>query len=123
MPHTAAANTPLAGGQLAAIAAFSVLAIGFGAAHYRGWHRGWMRWLPSEASFFTPLWFGATGVLLILAELGRRVSNWLGVVFGVPLLVAFAITLVSLVWLPSKLLPGWYLDWRKRRRQPWERPD
>ncbi|HTX32139.1 MAG TPA: hypothetical protein VMD09_12190 [Solirubrobacteraceae bacterium] len=117
----AAPQTPLAGGQLAAIAAFSVFALGYGVAHYRGWHRGWMRWLPSEASFFTPLWFGATGLLLVLAELARRASTWLGVVFAVPLLIAAAITVMSLVWLPSTLLPDWYLDWRQRRRPPWER--
>jgi hypothetical protein len=117
MSHAAStAPHPLSAGSLALVVCCSAIGLAFGIAHYRGWHRGWIRVLPFEANFFTPAWGGATGLLTALCLLAAHVSRWLEVVLGVPLFLAFAVTLMSLVWLPQRLLPAWYREWRDRGR-------
>lgn len=114
------ATRPLSGASLGLVAAFCALCLGFGIAHYRGWHRGWIRMLPFEANFFLPAWFGALGLLTALCLQAARVSAWVAAVLAVPTLVVLAVTLMSLVWLPSWLLPAWYRSWRDRGRPPSE---
>ena len=114
----ASATHSLPAGTLALIAGFSALGLAFGIAHYRGWHRSWLRLVPFEANFFLPAWYGAAGLLVTLSLAGAHLSRWIEVVLGVPAFVAFAIALMSLVWLPSWLLPAWYRDWRARGRPP-----
>lgn len=97
------------------ILCFCSLSLASGVAHYRGWHKGWIRLLPFEANFFLPAWFGACGVLLFLSELTRHVVV-LSAMLAVPMFVSFVIMLMSLVWLPSRLLPSWYLSWRAHGR-------
>jgi len=113
---TAASDASPSAGSLALIVCFGGLSLAFGIAHYRGWHKRWIRLLPFEANFFLPAWFGAVGVLLFLCELAGHVSPVLEVVIALPMFVSFVIMLMSLVWLPSRLLPSWYLSWRAHGR-------
>lgn len=95
---------------------FCAWALAFGVAHYRGWHRAWIRFFPFDAHFFAPAWFGACGLLIFLGELAARFSTVLGVLIALPAVVPFVIMLMSLFWLPDRLLPAWYLDWRAHGR-------
>lgn len=116
----ASTDTQLSAGSLLVVICFCAAALAFGVAHYRGWHKGWIRVLPFEANFFGPAWFGATGLLVALCDLAARVNVWLAAILAVPTFIVFVITLMSLVWLPSRLLPSWYLDWRRQGRPPSE---
>jgi hypothetical protein len=116
MVFAASTHTSLSGGSLALVTCFCAVSLAFGIAHYRGWHRSWMYLLPSEASFFLPAWFGAFGLLAVLCILAAKLSAWLALVLALPTAVAFAIMLMSMVWLPPRLLPSWYRDSRDRRR-------
>jgi hypothetical protein len=112
----ASTDTSLSGGKLVLVVCFSALSLVFGIAHYKGWNKGWIRWLPFEANFFLPAWFGACGLLVAFSTLAGRLSAGLEVVLAVPTFVVFVIMLMSLVWLPARLLPQWYLDWRAHGR-------
>lgn len=105
-------------GTLVAIACFCAICFAFGIAHYRGWHRGWIRVLPFDANFFTPAWFGAFGLLLTLWTLAHKLSALVAVIVALPMFIAFVIGLMSLVWLPERLLPAWYRRWRAQGRPP-----
>lgn len=120
MVLAASATKPLSGGSLVLVVCFCALSLAFGIAHYRGWHRPWIRLLPFESIFFLPAWFGALGLLAALCALAARLSVWVEAVLAVPTLLVLAITLMSLFWLPSSLLPGWYRTWRDRGRPPSE---
>lgn len=98
------------------IAGFSVLLLVNGVRHYRGRGTWLLSWLPTEASFFAPAWYGAMGLMVVLCELAGRVSVVLAGLLAVPTFVLFAIAMASLVWLPSRLLPRWYRDRRRQRR-------
>lgn len=114
---TASSAATLSAGTLALIACFSAACLFNGVRHYRG-HGTWLlSWLPSEASFFTPAWFGACGLMLVLCLLAAHVSVVLEALLAIPAFVLFAISLMSLVWLPSRLLPIWYRDRRRQRGQ------
>ncbi len=113
----AASTHSLSDGSLAFVIGVSAIALAFGIAHYRGWHRDWMRLLPFEANFFTPAWFGAAGLLVAFSLLAASAGRWLEVVLAVPAFVALAIALMSLVWLPPRFLPAWYRESRERQRQ------
>jgi hypothetical protein len=114
----ASSTQSLSAGSLVVIVCFCAASLLFGVAHYRGWHRGWIRLLPFEANFFGPAWFGAFGLLVALCELAARLSDMLAAVLAVPTFIVFVIMLMSLVWLPSRLLPSWYLNWREQGRPP-----
>ena len=103
-------------GTLALVVCACAASLAFGVAHYRGWHRGWIRVLPFEANFFGPAWFGACGLLVALCDLAARLSVWFAAVLAVPTFIVFVIMLMSLVWLPPRLLPSWYLNWRRQGR-------
>lgn len=94
-------------------------ALWLGVARYRGWHKSSLLAFPFDSLHFAPAWWGAAIVLAMLGSLGSLVSPWFLIVsvLGVaPLLVG----LLSLFWLPDRLLPAWYLDWRARGRPAWE---
>ena len=112
----ASTNAPLSGGKLVLVVCFSFWVLISGIAHYRGWHKAWIRWLPFEANFFAPAWFGACGLLVSLCDLVAPLSVWLAAVLALPTLIVFVVMLMSLVWLPSRLLPSWYLNWRRQGR-------
>lgn len=103
-------------GTLVLIACFSAVCLVNGVRHYRGRGVWLLSWLPSEASFFAPAWYGAVGLMVVACELAGQVSRVLEAVLAIPTLVLFAIALVSLVWLPSRLLPEWFRDRRRQRR-------
>jgi hypothetical protein len=105
----------LSAGTLVLIACFSAVCLLNGVRHYHGRGTWLLRWLPTEASFFAPAWYGAMGLMVVLCELAGGVSRLLEAVLAIPTLVLFAVALVSLVWLPSRLLPEWYRDRRQRR--------
>ncbi|HTX07011.1 MAG TPA: hypothetical protein VME22_00285 [Solirubrobacteraceae bacterium] len=113
---TASTRAPLSAGSLVLIVCFCSATLAFGIAHYRGWHRQWIGWLPFDANFFGPAWFGACGLLVVLAEEAGRIGAWLEAVLAVPAFIVFVIMVMSLVWLPSRLLPAWYLHWRAQGR-------
>jgi hypothetical protein len=113
---TASTRESLSAGSLVLVACFCALSLAFGVAHYRGWHKGWIRVLPFEANFFGPAWFGALGLLVALCDVATRLSVWVAAILAVPTFIVFVITLMSLVWLPSRLLPSWYLTWREQGR-------
>ena len=113
---TASTGASLSAGQLVLITCFSAALLVDGIAHYRGWHKGWIRLLPFDANFFGPAWFGACGLLVALCELAGRLTAWLEAVLAAPTFIVFVISLMSLVWLPSRLLPSWYLSWRAHGR-------
>ena len=106
----ASSHPAMSFGSLASIVGFCGVCLAFGIAHYRGWHRTWIRLLPFESNFFLPAWFGACGLLTALCVAVAPLSAWLAAVLAVPTFVIFAIALMSLVWLPRRLLPGWYLQ-------------
>ena len=113
---SASSGASLSAGELVLIACFSACVLVSGVAHYRGWHKGWIRALPFEANFFGPAWFGACGLLVVLCVLAGRLSAWVEALLALPTFVVFVISLMSIVWLPSKLLPAWYLSWRAHGR-------
>lgn len=114
MALTASSDATLSAGSLVLIACFSALCLVSGLRHYRG-HGTWLlSWLPSGTSFFTPAWFGACGLMVVLSEIAGHVSVVFEGLLAIPTLVLLAITLVSLVWLPPRMLPAWY----RGRRPP-----
>lgn len=113
---TASSDATLSAGSLALIACFSALCLVNGVRHYRGRGTWLLAWLPSGASFFGPAWFGACGLMLVVCELASRVSVVLAGLLAIPTLALGAIALVSLVWLPPRLLPSWYRDRRPAQR-------
>jgi hypothetical protein len=118
MDVLASTRASLSAGPLLVVLGFCAVSLAFGIAHYRGWHKAWIRLLPFEANFFLPAWFGACGLLASLCALGARLSVWVAVALALPTVVVLVITLMSLVWLPRRLLPEWYLRWRERGRPP-----
>jgi hypothetical protein len=112
---TGSSTDSLSAGTLVLITCFSAVCLVNGVRHYHGRGTWLLRWLPSEASFFAPAWYGAMGLMVVLCELAGRVGRVLEALLAIPTLVLFAIALMSLVWLPSRLLPEWYRDRRQRR--------
>lgn len=113
----ASSDAPLSAGTLVLVTCFSALVLITGVRHYRG-HGTWLLpWLPTQASFFGSAWYGAFGLMVVLCDLAERVSVVLVAVLAIPTFGLGLIALVSLFWLPSRLLPGWYRD-RRRRSHP-----
>lgn len=112
----AGTHTTMSAGTLVLVTCFSAWLLIGGVRHYRGRGQWLMRWLPTEVSFFTPAWYGAFGLMIVLCELARTVSLGLEVVLAIPTLLLFVVALMSLVWLPSRLLPEWYRARRRQRR-------
>lgn len=98
------------------VTAFCVILLIQGIRHYRGYGRWLMRFLPFDAGFFAVAWYGALGLLLVLDSLLSHISGPLALLFAIPIVPVFAIAMISLVWLPARLLPGWYRDWRAHGR-------
>lgn len=126
MLFTAATQAHLPLGTLGLIACFSALVLVNGVRHYRGQGTWMLGWLPSRASFFAPAWYGAFGLMVVLCVLAGQVSTVLEAVLGIPAFVLLGISLISLVWLPSSLLPAWYRDALTqaaagRQPAPWQR--
>lgn len=123
---TASSDAHLSAGTLALLTCFSLCCLLNGVRHYRGRGTWMLSWLPSRASFFTTAWCGAFGLMVVLSDLAGRVSAILEAVLGIPTFVLLAIMLMSLVWLPGRLLPTWYRDQQSRAAAfrhppPWRR--
>lgn len=97
-------------------AALGVGGIVQGINHYRGITTWLLRYVPFDSIFFLPLWMGPVFLLAVLADLSAHVSTALAWVFAVPALVLLPVALLSMFWLPDRLLPAWYLDWREHGR-------
>lgn len=108
----ASSNPSISAGTLVLIAAFSAALLANGVRHYRGRGTWLLEWLPTQASFFMPAWYGACGLMVVLCVLAGRVSVALEALLAIPTFVLFVIAVMSIVWLPSRLLPEWYRDRR-----------
>jgi ribose/xylose/arabinose/galactoside ABC-type transport system permease subunit len=104
----ASSNATISLPSMLLIAAFSALMLVRGIQHYRGRNTWIIKWLPWSDGFFGGAWFGAFGLMVVLCLLAGRVSAVLEAVLAIPTFLLFLIALVSMVWLPSRLLPGWY---------------
>lgn len=91
------------------------LVTAFGVGHYRGWHKGGLLRLPFDSIHFAPAWWGGAMLTLGVASALATLSPWFALlgVLAVPMIL---IGFVALFWLPDRLLPAWYLDWRARGR-------
>lgn len=104
--------------DLIEIVCFCTLLLVTGVRHYHGRGRWMLRWIPFEVSFFGIAWYGACGLMVVLCNAVRRFSVVLGALLAVPAFVLLGISLMSLFWLPPRLLPAWYLRWRAQGRPP-----
>jgi hypothetical protein len=117
VPLAAQHGSQMSIGSMVVVACVCAPVLGGGVLHYRGGgRRSWLYRLPFEANFFLPAWFGACGLLVVLDNLLGRVSGVAEAIVGVPTLISFAVMLMSLAWLPRRLLPAWYLAWRAHGR-------
>lgn len=98
------------------IAVFCALLLLQGIGHYRGRHTWVMRFLISDASFFAVAWYGAAGLLTVLDSALSRFAPVLALVLFVPTAITWGIAIMALFWLPARLLPAWYLEWRAHGR-------
>jgi hypothetical protein len=93
-----------------------------GIQHYRGTLTWWLRYVALDAQFFLPMWFGPVLLIGGLADAGAQLSPVLGVLLALPLIPLFPVGLMSILWLPDRLLPAWYLQWRAHGRHFTELP-
>jgi hypothetical protein len=103
--------------------AFCLIMLIEGIRHYLGygrWFLAFLRFLPSDVSWFAMTFYGLTGILLVLDSWLSRVSGPLALLLVIPLVPLFVTSFVGLFWLPSWLLPEWYLTWRAHGRPPAE---
>jgi hypothetical protein len=114
---TLAAVHPLSTGDLIGGILLGGAGLGQGIRHYRGTVTWMLRYLPGETQFFTPLWGGIMLLCGVAADLLAPVSHIAAVIIAVPALAALAVTLLSLFWLPGRLLPRWFREWRAEGRR------
>jgi hypothetical protein len=108
--------------QLIGAAVLGLGGIKWGLAHYRGTSTWLLRYLPYDTALFMPLWAAPIFLLAVLSDLAAHISRVLGLVFAVPAMVMIPVAIVFIFWMPSRLLPAWYLEWRANGRQPAQLP-
>lgn len=89
--------------------------VAVGLVTWRGLNRALvLRAWPSPTMHLAPLYLGTAGLLVTLSPL---VPAWLGTVLLLLSLVAFAVGVVGVLWLPAALQPRWLRD-----APPWKDP-
>lgn len=93
-----------------ALLAVSLAFVVPGALAYSGHWRSWTsQFMATRYLGFSVFFLGAAGACSAPA---LALHGVLAAVFDVPLIVFFVLMMVSLIWLPSFLLPAWFKQWR-----------